>query len=193
MGKRQIITLAGSNGSGKSSTAKGVAKKLNFKHFSSGDFMRQIAKEKNVTLEELSRIAEKEDWVDKKLDDYVRAAGSEDKIVIDSRLAFHWMPDSFKVYLDLDSETAAKRMLQDMQNNPNRRTENDGQIESTEKMIEKSAKRLESERKRYFDLYGIKDHKDKNNFDLVVDTNKNNLEQVIDIVILEYKKWLERD
>ncbi len=189
MGKIEIITIAGSNGSGKSSTARGVAKELGFKHFSSGDFMRQIAKEKKVTLEELGKIAEREDWVDKNLDDYVRKAGSGEKVVIDSRLAFYWISDSFKVYLDLDPETAAERMLQDMKNNPARLSENSGQVESKEKMIEKSAKRLASERKRYFDLYGIKDHKDKNNFDLIVDTNKNNLEQVVGIVVSEYKKW----
>jgi len=43
--------------------------------------MRQIAKEHNVTLEELGEIAEKEDWVDKTLDDYVREAGLGEKVV----------------------------------------------------------------------------------------------------------------
>ena len=31
--KKEIITIAGNAGSGKSSTAKSVAKELNFKHF----------------------------------------------------------------------------------------------------------------------------------------------------------------
>ncbi len=189
--KKEIITIAGANGGGKSSTAKKVAEQLNFKHFSSGDFMRQIAKENNITLEELGKIAEKEDWVDKKIDDYVKQVGSEKKAIIDSRLAFHFIPESFKIYLDLDPKIAAWRMLSDMKNNPARHLENKGNIESAEKMAEKSAKRLASERKRYFDLYGIKDHKDKANFDLIVDTNKNNLEQVADIIVKEYKKWIE--
>lgn len=189
MTKKEIITIAGRNGGGKSSTAKKIALQLGFKHFSSGDFMRQIAKENNITLEELAKIAEKEDWVDKKLDDYVKQAGLEEKVVIDSRLAFHFIPDSFKVYLDLDPKIAAERMLNDMKNNPARNFENQGKIESIEKMAEKSAKRLASERKRYFDLYGIKNHTDPNNFDLIIDTNKNNLEQVVDIIVREYKKW----
>jgi len=193
MQKRKIITIAGSNGSGKSSTAKGVAKELGFQHFSSGDFMRQIAKEENLTLEELGKLAESTNWVDKKIDACVKDVGSQNKIVIDSRLAFHWIPDSFKVYLDLDSSIAAERMLEDMKNNPARLTENTGQVETKEEMIEKSAKRLASERKRYFELYGIKDHKDKQNFDLIVDTNKNNLEQVVNIVVAEYKKWQEEN
>jgi CMP/dCMP kinase len=192
MTKKEIITIAGANGGGKSSTAKKVAELLGFKHFSSGDFMRQIAKEKNITLEELGKIAEREDWVDKKLDDYVKQVGEEKKAVIDSRLAFHFIPESFKVYLDLNPKIAAERMLNDMKNNPARYFENKGDIESAEKMAEKSAKRLASERKRYFDLYGIKDHKDRTNFDLIIDTRKNNLEQVADIIIREYKKWIEK-
>lgn len=193
MVKKEIITIAGANGGGKSSTAKKVAEQLGFRHFSSGDFMRKIAKENNITLEELAEIAEKEDWVDKKLDDYVKQVGSEKKAIIDSRLAFHFIPESFKVYLDLDPKIAAERMLNDMKNNPARHFENKGEIESIEEMVKKSAKRLASERKRYFDLYGIKDHKDKKNFDLIVDTQKNNLEQVVDIVVEKYKKWKEND
>lgn len=189
--KKEIITIAGANGGGKSSTSKKIAEILGFQHFSSGDFMRKIAEKNNITLEELGKIAEKENWVDKKIDDYVKQVGSKEKAIIDSRLAFHFIPDSFKVYLDLDPKIAAERMLNDMKNNPARHLENEGGVESIEKMAEKSAKRLASERKRYFDLYGIKDHKDKKNFDLVVDTNKNNLEQVVDIVVKEYKKWIE--
>ena len=191
MVKKEIITIAGANGSGKSSTAKKISTNLGYKHFSSGDFMRLIAKESDITLEELAKIAEKEDWVDKKLDDYVMQAGLEEKVVIDSRLAFHFIPDSFKVYLDLDPKIAAERMLNDMKNNPARKLENNGEIESVEKMAEKSAKRLASERKRYFDLYGIENHVDHNNFDLIVDTEKNNLEQVVAIIEGEYKKWSE--
>ena len=190
MAKKEIITIAGANGSGKSSTAKKLALQLKFKHFSSGDFMRQIARENNTTLEELAKIAEKENWVDKKLDDYVKQVDLEKKVVIDSRLAFYFIPDSFKVYLDLDPKIAAERMLADMKNNPARHSENEGIIESVEKMAKKSAKRLASERKRYFDLYGIKDHTDHNDFNLIVDTQKNNLEQVVDIIVREYKKWI---
>ena len=190
MAKKEIITIAGANGSGKSSTAKKLALQLKFKHFSSGDFMRQIARENNTTLEELAKIAEKENWVDKKLDDYVKQVDLEKKVVIDSRLAFYFIPDSFKVYLDLDPKIAAERMLADMKNNSARHSENEGIIESVEKMAKKSAKRLASERKRYFDLYGIKDHTDHNDFNLIVDTQKNNLEQVVDIIVREYKKWI---
>jgi len=44
----------------------------------------------------------------------------------------------FQSNLDLDGETAAQRMLNDMKNNPDRSVENNGQIESKEQMMDKS-------------------------------------------------------
>ncbi len=52
--------------------------------------------------------------------------------------------------------------------------------------------RFESEQKRYWDLYKI-NNTDMSQFDLVIDTNKNNLEQVVDIIIADYKKWKEKN
>jgi len=49
--------------------------------------------------------------------------------------------------------------------------------------------RFESEQKRYWDLYKI-NNTNKNQFDLVIDTNKNNLAEVVDIIVSEYKKWI---
>ena len=63
------------------------------------------------------------------------------------------------------------------------------QVSTVEEVYEKMQKRFESEQKRYWELYKI-NNKDMAQFDLVIDTNKNNLEQVVDIIISEYKKWL---
>jgi cytidylate kinase len=63
---------------------------------------------------------------------------------------------------------------------------------TSEEVLEKMKERFESEQKRYWDLYKI-DNTDKSQFDLVIDTNKNNLEQVVDIIVEEYKKWREEN
>lgn len=59
-----------------------------------------------------------------------------------------------------------------------------------EEAYTKIVERLESEQKRYWDLYKI-NNRDLSQFNLVVDTEKNNLEEVVSIVLSEYKKWLE--
>lgn len=188
--KKEIITIAGAPGGGKSSTADLVAQKLGFQRFSSGNFMRKIALDMGISLNELNAIAQKDDSIDKKIDEEVRKAGEMQKIVIDSRLAFHWIPESFKIYLDLPAEIAKERILNDLKENILRQ-KSEGSS-NAEEVYEKIISRLESEKKRYKELYGI-DHTDKNNFDLVIDTNKNNLGEVVEIIVFEYKKWKEEN
>lgn len=187
--KKEIITINGTIGSGKSSTADLVAKKLGFTRFSSGDFMRKIALEMGISLNELSKKAETDPETDKKIDEEVRRAGEKEKIVIDSRLAFHWILNSFKVYLDLSPEIAKERILNNLKENTLRKQSEESS--TSEEIYQKIISRLESEKKRYKELYSI-DHTDKNNYDLVVDTEKNNLEQVVEIILREYKKWREK-
>ncbi len=188
--KKQIITINGFPGSGKSSTADLVAKELGFKRFSSGDFMRQIALDRGVSLNELSIKAETEKKVDEDIDNAVKKAGEMEEIVIDSRLAFHWIPESFKVYLDLPPEIAKERISNNLKINKFRQ-ESEGQAD-IEEIYKKIINRLESEKKRYWELYKI-DHTNKNNFDLVIDTNKNNLEQVVGIIVKEYRNWINKN
>lgn len=187
--KKHIITITGVPGSGKSSTADGVAKYLNYHRFSSGDFMRNIALDMGISLNDLGKIAETDGGkIDARIDDQVREAGKKENIVVDSRLAFHWIPESFKVFLDLPLEISKKRIFQSLQNNK-LRIESEG-IANIDEVYRKITERLANERKRYKDLYGIANHTDPKNFDLVIDTNKNNLEKVVEIVLSEYKKWL---
>ena len=188
--KKEIITITGTLGSGKSSAADLVAKKLGFKHFSSGDFMRKIALEMNMSLNELNKKAENDTSVDKKIDTKVRKAGKEEKSVIDSRLAFHWIPESFKIYLDLPPEIAKERILNNLKENELRKQSEHSY--NVEEIYKKIIFRLESEKKRYKELYGI-DHTNKSNYDLVIDTNTNNLDQVVDIILSEYKNWINKN
>jgi len=188
MKKKEIIAITGTLGSGKSSTADLVAEKLSFRRFSSGDFMRKLALGMGISLEELQRQAETDDSIDLKIDEEIRKMGKDEKIVIDSRLVFHWIPESFKVYLDLPPKIAKGRILNNLKDNKLRRESENSS--TPEEIYGKIIRRLESEKKRYKELYGL-DHTDKKSFDLVIDTNKNNLNQVVDIIVEEYKKWIE--
>jgi len=187
--KKEIITISGFPGSGKSSTADNVAKKLGFNRFSSGDFMRRIALEKGITLNELSKIAEQDQGqIDKEIDDNVSAMSKENKIVLDSRLAFHFIPNSFKIFLDLPPEIAKERILSNLKTNTLRaQSEN---ANTSEEVFNKIKERLESEKKRYKELYNL-DYTNKENFDLVIDTNKYNLQEVVEIILKEYDNWLK--
>jgi cytidylate kinase len=191
MDKKHIITIAGKLGSGKSSTAKMLANVLGYQHYSTGDFMRQMAEEKNIKLDELSKIAEIDDSIDIALDDHNREIGKKDNIVLDSRLGFYFIPDSFKVFLELDPEIASDRILEDKKSNPSRHTEA-SLFETKEHIIESINTRLTSERKRYKKIYGIEDLIAHQNFDLIIDTSQVPLEEVSKKIIEEYNNWLNK-
>lgn len=187
--KKNIISIAGLLGSGKSSTAKVLAPILNMRHFSSGDFMRAIADERGISLGELTQIAKTDNSVDDAIDEQVRKMGEENNLVIDSRLAFHWIPDSFKVFLSLDPEVAAQRVFDDAQKNYARHKEHLAPITSPEDVKKSIIARLESEKERYMTKYGV-NHVDLKNFDLVIDTEFTPIDQVVAKILEEYKKWL---
>ncbi len=189
--KKEIITIAGNLGSGKSTTGKILAGILGYKRYSSGDFMRKIAEERKITLAELSAEAEADESIDREIDEYVKKIENKNKIVIDSRLAYHWIPESFKVFLSLPTQVGAERMLADLQKNPTRAHEQKETPKSVEDVAKPVEERLASERKRYKELYGIANHTDPKNFDLVVDTEKNDAQKVAGIILEKYKEWLK--
>ncbi|MCA9352751.1 nucleoside monophosphate kinase [Patescibacteria group bacterium] len=183
--KKKIITIAGKLGSGKSSTAKRVANMLNLAHFSSGDFLRQVATKRGMTIKELMLAAETDKQIDHEIDELLKSKAKEENLIIDSRLAFHWIPESFKVYLEIDPDIAAQRMFFDLESNESRQESE--HAKSVEEMKQQMLERHESDIKRYHDLYDI-NHTDHNNFDLVIDTgkNENDLDSVVNQVIQGY-------
>jgi len=188
--KKEIITICGGLGSGKSSTAKKVAEILGFQHFSSGDFFRQVGLELGLSINEINIRAETDPKIDEMTDQKLRDMREKEKVVIDSRTAYHWIPESFKVYLDLSQEIAKVRILNSIKEDALRKQSE--QVSSLEEVYKKMNERFESEQKRYWNLYKI-NNTDKNQFDLIVDTNKNNLEEVVDIIVTEYKKWIKEN
>lgn len=184
--KKHIITIAGLPGSGKSSAATGVAKELGYEHFSSGDLFRKMAAERGISIEEMNFTAEKQKEIDVSVDALLRSLGEEKKnIVIDSRTAFHWIPDSFKVFLQLDLTVAAQRMFAQVSGGA-RLSQN---ATSPEQMLHNTLKRVESEKKRFRDLYAI-DFSDTTQYDLVVDTGTHNLQETVSIIVQNYQAWL---
>jgi cytidylate kinase len=159
-----IISISGRPGSGKSAVAKVLAAQLGLDHVSAGDFMRDMAHERGVSILELSRTAEGDIAIDHEIDARTRTLGAtRDDFVIDARLAWHFLPDSIKVFLDVRPEVAAARVY-----GAQRGIERENvDLAATQRAIEA---RSRSETERYRRYYGI-DYTDPAHFDLVVDTS----------------------
>lgn len=183
--QKRIITICGLPGSGKSSTAFGVAQALGYKHFSSGDLFRAMAKERGISIEEINKRAELEQEIDHATDERLRQMADDDQLVIDSRMAWHWMPRSFKVFLKINPKLAAERTFEHMQEKG--RVSQDAN--SAEEVYRKTVERMASEVNRYKQLYNV-DYTDESNFDLVIDTAKHPLAEVINMVISKYREHL---
>jgi len=183
--RKQIITIAGSLGSGKSSTARAVASALGFRHFSSGDLFRQLAAERGESIEAMNISAEAQRDIDLKVDNLLREMyRTDERLVIDSRMAWHWMPLSFKVFLVLDPDTAAQRIFNHLRDE-GRMSEAATSIDEVRKSIDR---RFASEQKRYAALYGV-NATDPLNFDIVINTKHNDLKTVTEIVSSAYRAW----
>ncbi len=187
MHKAHIITLSGKPGSGKSSTADRVAEMLGYTRYSSGDFVRAVIRKRKISLAEFNEQASKDHAIDEEIDEELRKLRGEKDIVIDSRLGFYWIPESFKVYLDLDMDVATVRIFKDMVANSSRgSTESAQSIGDVQKLVQE---RLRNEQERFQSLYGINPYS-RRHFDLVINTSRHSPQTVALTVFDTYKRWL---
>lgn len=179
-----IITIGGRPGSGKSTVAKLLATKLGFKHYSTGDIWRAIVKERGISLEESQRLNAKTNELDKLVDTYQKELGmKEDNFVLDGRLGWFFIPQSTKIFLDVDPQVAAQRIFKDTREG--KRSEQ--AIKDVEEAMRKSNERDAHDAKRYKELYTI-NFQDSTNFDLVIDTSVPTAEEIVKRIMRFIKK-----
>ena len=162
------ITITGNLGSGKSSVAK-ILKERGYEYSSTGNIFRQLAMEKGLSVEEFNRqvneAANRGDHsVDKMIDDTTTRIGEErDKVVFDSRLAWHFAPKSFKVFIITDIDEASRRVFHDSLR------ANSETYESQDACRKALINRQKLETVRYKEVYDI-DYYDMGNYNLVIES-----------------------
>ncbi|RLG57107.1 MAG: cytidylate kinase, partial [Candidatus Hydrothermarchaeota archaeon] len=67
--KNLVITISGLIGSGKTTVAKALAEKLMLRHVQAGMVFREMAKERGMSLQEFSKLAEKDKSFDRLVDE----------------------------------------------------------------------------------------------------------------------------
>lgn len=181
--KKNIISLAGDLASGKGTVSKILMQKLNYGVYRNGEYFRSLAKKMNMTVTEFNKYVVEHPEIDQQIEKSAAEYAKEhNNFIIDARLGWYAVPESFKVYLTVDINEAAKRAFYDK----NRKdTENLATIEEQKKdMIERS--RIENE--RYWEIYHVRKDNMKN-YDLVIDTSKITPEEVADKIIEKYLNW----
>jgi len=177
-----VIAICGPSGAGKGTLGKFVANYLDINYYSAGDFFRNLAKEKGLTVEQLSEQADKE--TDLEVDRRTLEKGLNEDCVIESRIAAWALGDyaDIKIYITADLEERSKRVMEDLENR-----ENEEGAKNLEKIKETIRKRDKDNEQRYKKYYGI----NMNNtsiFDIVIDNTDMGIKEQEKLV----KKALER-
>lgn len=186
MEKKNIISLAGELASGKGTVSKLLSEELNYTIYRNGEYVRKLAKEQGLDITSFNAYLNEHPEIDRQIEKSAAEYAKEhDHFIIDARLGWYAVPESFKVYLTIDIGEAAKRAFYD---------ENRKETEKFSTIDEQKAdmlRRYKMENERYFNLYGV--HKeDVSNYDLVVDTTDKTPLKVKELILKEYRKWLEK-
>ena len=177
------ISLAGDLGSGKTTVGEILTKKYGLEVVSIGKILRSLAQGLNMTVAEFNKFMETHPEYDKKVDDELKSYEFKSgNFLFDSRMAWHFVPSSFSVYMTVDVATAAERII-----NANRQDE---VYQDKAVAIKELKARRESEVLRYNSLYGV-DISKLTNYDLVVDTNGKTPQEVANIIIQNFEKTVK--
>lgn len=179
------LSLTGNLGSGKSSLGKELTAR-GFEIISSGDIFRSLAAERNVSIVEMNKIAETDKSIDKMVDDRTIALGkTKDNTIFDSRMGWHFVPDSFKVFIMVDLWEAGKRVYNDSL----RKAEVYQDIEAAVKAL---YERQSLEKDRYRELYGV-NYYDLNNYNLVIDSTHASPAEIAEEIIKRFEQFCAGD
>jgi cytidylate kinase len=96
-------------------------------------------------------------------------------------MAFYCQPDSFKVFLDIDDDEAARRIFNDKERIGD-------EYDSLDAVKKATKKRKEKNIKRFKELYGI-DIFDTKNYDLVVNTTGNHPKKIAEEIIEKFTEF----
>lgn len=178
------ITMAGKLGSGKSTIAKLFEQRHGFEIYSTGKIQRELARGFGLSTLEMNQMMSKDTKYDRMIDDEVTRISLEranDKLLFDSRMAWHFAKNTFKVFFTIDPQVAALRVM----DNPRGAEETYADVdEAREKLILRGL----VENERFKEIYGT-DNLAYSNYDLIVDTSYATPDEICKLVNDEYEQF----
>ena len=179
--KQNKISISGLAGSGKSTVGKLVAQKLNYDFVSVGNYSRQLALDEfGMSINQFQEYCKNNPEMDKKIDRYfIDYCESKSNLIIDYRLAFHFLNDCYHAFLNVSDDIAVKRITQ----SNNRELELDG-CNDIHRLIKA---RNENMRLRFEQTYNV-DFTNLNNYQLVINTDNFSPEEVVKIITKNFEQ-----
>ncbi|MEM4203837.1 MAG: AAA family ATPase [Candidatus Methanomethylicaceae archaeon] len=163
-----LITISGPAGSGKSHCASKLAELYGIPCHSVGSIFRRMASERGLSVEEFSKLVEKDPSIDRELDRRTTELARKGGQIIEGRLVSffsHSFPNTLRFYLTAPFEERVKRIAM-----------REGIPFDKAEVLTRM--REESEKQRYKSLYNI-DIDDLSVYDFVINTSKWDKESVV--------------
>lgn len=208
--RNKIITISGEPVSGKSTVVNLLIEKYKSQGYrvhkiSTGALFRKKVKEEylkmypdktDVSLADIQEdetFSEKLKQIDAKIDGDIEQVGKDinseerpkDVYIIDSRLAWSNVPESFAVRLTINDKIAGERVFNDKSRG------SEDEYNSVEEAIQKTKQRKYAEIARYKKRYGV-DLTNPENYKLIVDTSYSNSEELAEIIMNGEELYRER-
>ena len=182
--KKHIITITGDHASGQGTASKLLKEYLGYEIYRNGQYVRKLATEKGMSIVEFQVYLNEHPKLDREIENSATEyASNHDNLIVDAKLGWFAIPNSFKVYLKVDIDIAVKRAYKDSARKDSE------PFKSIEEAKEKIIYRHKEETNRWLEEYGV-NRDDMSNYDLVVDTSNLTPEQVAKKILEEYEKWL---
>ncbi len=181
--KKNIISLAGDLAAGKGTVSKILMQDLNYGIYRNGQYARDLAKKMGLDITSFNRYVEEHTEIDQQIErSAAEYAQTHDNFIIDARLGWYAVPESFKVYLKVDIDVAAKRAFEDQDRKD---TESFATLEEQKQDM---ITRYKLENERYWKVYHIRKD-DMSNYDFIIDTTNLTPQEVANKIKEEYLKW----
>ncbi|WP_299335508.1 (d)CMP kinase [Haloplanus sp.] len=192
-----FITVSGPPGCGATTLTEGLAEALDCGYVIGGDIFRELADERDLSLQQLIAKAEENDEIDRALDRRLRRIAEEwgaanKAFILESRLA-GWLAGNradLRIWLDAPEEARIERLSDHEVNyvieRPEERTPEDigglKQLSDQEEVGALMRVREVSEAGRYESYYDI-DLEDRSFYDLALNTARWDADTVLNIVL----------
>ncbi len=178
--KKNVICICGMAGTGKSTLSKKLAQKYNLKCYSGGDALKELAKTEGYNVsdegwwespEGLSFLKERlsDPKFDKAVDAKLLEYAEQGNVLLDSWTMPWLLKEGFKIWLMASIEKRAARVA----------VRDKISIEEAFKVLNEKETRTKA---IYKDLYGFALGEDFEPFDLVLDTDNLNAQEVFEVL-----------
>ncbi|MDL2270316.1 AAA family ATPase [Methanobrevibacter sp. OttesenSCG-928-I08] len=169
-----IITIGGLAGSGTTTAAEVLSKKLDIPYVSAGSIFRDMAKENGMSVIEFSKFAENNTDIDIEIDKrQVELAKNSENLIIEGRLSAYFIDADLKIWLTAPFDVRANRICD--------------RESKTEDIAAREIKiREESEALRYLDIHNI-DISNLDIYDIMINTDRFNPESISEIILTTLK------